>query len=87
MVEKSRPSNWRGERQEAEMEEIRSDVTYNLGVLFLLGTIRSQHGFSLINSHTSPLDDLEVFQPRHNLAFNPGDQLDLLTRLRQLTRK
>jgi hypothetical protein len=52
-------------------------VTYDLGILFLLGTIRSQHGFSLINSHTSPLDNLEVFQPRDNLPFNTGDQLDL----------
>jgi hypothetical protein len=51
-------------------------VTYDLGVLFLLGTIRPQHGFSLINSHTSPLDDLKVFQSGYNLAFNPGNQLE-----------
>jgi hypothetical protein len=76
MDEKSSSSEWTGEREEAEMEEIRSDVTYDLGILFLLGTIRPQHGFSLINSHTSPLDDLEVFQPRDNLPFNPRDQLD-----------
>jgi hypothetical protein len=66
------------ERKEGMKQgRIKSDVvTYDLGVLLLLGTIRPQHGFSLINSHTSPLDDLEVFQPRYNLAFNPGNQLE-----------
>jgi len=52
------------------------DVTYDLGILLLLGTIRSQHGFSLIDSQTSPLDDLEVFQPRDDLPFNTRNQLD-----------
>jgi hypothetical protein len=52
-------------------------VTYDLGVLLLLGTIRPQHGFSLINSHTSPLDDLKVFQSGYNLPFDPGSQLNL----------
>ena len=52
------------------------DVTYDLGILFLLRTIRSQHSFSLIDSQTSPLDDLKVFQPRDDLPFNARDQLD-----------
>jgi hypothetical protein len=63
--------------EEAETDQTRPDGTYDLGILLLLRTIRPQHGFSLINSHTSPLDDLEVFQPRDNLPFNTGDQLDL----------
>lgn len=52
------------------------DVTYDLGILLLLGTIRSQHGFGLIDSQTSPLDNLEVFQPRDDLPFNSKTQLD-----------
>jgi hypothetical protein len=62
--------------EEAGTDQTRPDMTHDLGILFLLGTIRSQHGFGLINSHTSPLDDLKVFQSRHNLAFDPGDQLN-----------
>lgn len=45
--------------------------THNLGVLLLLGSIRPQHSFRLVDRHTSPLDHLEVLQPRDNLAFDP----------------
>jgi hypothetical protein len=62
--------------EEAETDQTRPDGTYDLGILLLLRTIRPQHGFSLINSHTSPLNDLKVFQAGYNLAFNPGNQLE-----------
>jgi hypothetical protein len=68
---------WRRERRTQRPIKDGLVATYDLGVLFLLGTIRPQHGFSLVNSHTSPLDDLEVFQSGYNLAFDPGDQLDI----------
>ena len=70
------------------MRKAASQSTYDLGVLVLLRTIRPQHSFSLINSHTSPLDDLEIFQSRDNLPFDPEDQLRyIMYNAQQLTQK
>jgi hypothetical protein len=53
------------------MYDSMQNETHNLGVLLLLGSIRSQHSFRLVDRHTSSLDHLEVLQPRDNLTLDP----------------